>query len=242
MTVLVTRPHKQGIALCQLLAQHGHHAIHHPLLNIVAGSDLHRLTAEIHQADIVIAVSQHAVHWVTQTLQNEQVAWPQSTIYVAIGQKTAQLLSKACQHTVHYPELSDSEHLLTLPVLQSIAGKRVVIWRGNGGRELIYQTLSLRGASVEYREMYQRIPLPFASDSALIDWQTQQVDNVIITSAEQLAFFCSQLSPQARDWTSQQRLIVPSQRIADQASQLGFHHIVQAGSAANQDLLAAVQS
>lgn len=240
MTVLVTRPDTQGIALCQLLAQHGYRAIHHPLLKIVAGSDLHRLTAEIHQADMVIAVSQHAVHWVNQTLQNEQVAWPQSINYVAIGQKTAQLLSKACQQTVHYPELSDSEHLLTLPVLQSIAGKRIVIWRGNGGRELIYHTLALRGATVEYREMYQRIPLPFSSDAALAGWQTQQVDKIIITSAEQLTFFCSQLSSQARDWTSQQRLIVPSQRIADQASQLGFRNIVITGSAANQDLLAAV--
>ncbi|WP_332405421.1 uroporphyrinogen-III synthase [Vibrio metschnikovii] len=240
MAILVTRPEPQGEALCQLLQQHGHHALHHPLIRIDAGMDLALLRSELSSYEVIVVASQHAVSWVEHTLQAERLSWPTSAIYVAIGQKTAQVLSKASQQLVHYPEISDSEHLLALPALQSVAGKRVVIWRGNGGRELIYQTLHQRGANVDYREMYQRRPLPFDGETALARWQAANVDTLIITSGDQLAFFCSQLPRKAQAWTRALRLLIPSQRIAEQARELGFQHTVITGSAANRDLVAAV--
>lgn len=241
MAILVTRPGEDGIELCQYLTQQGHSALHHPLITIAAGRELPLLRAELAQYDLIMAVSQPAVHLTAQFLQAEGLNWPVSTIYLAIGQKTAHVLSKVTQQSVHYPDISDSEHFLDLPILQDVSQKRVAILRGNGGRELIYQTLSQRGAQVSCREVYRRVELPFSSQEAFPRWQQAQIDTLVITSLHQLIFFMSQLTAHAQAWACQQRLLVPSERIAHEAQALGFQHIVITGSAANHDLLAALQ-
>lgn len=90
MAVLVTRPGEQGIALCSLLERHGITAIHHPLIDIVADlSDTH-LSKYIENAQIIIAVSQHAVRCAEKILENNANHTKQA-IYLAVGQK---------QHTI----------------------------------------------------------------------------------------------------------------------------------------------
>jgi uroporphyrinogen-III synthase len=50
----------------------------------------------------------------------------------------------------------DSEALLELPELTAVAGKRVIIFRGDGGREVLGDTLKARGAAIEYVTCYRR--------------------------------------------------------------------------------------
>ncbi|MGT0150286.1 uroporphyrinogen-III synthase [Vibrio metschnikovii] len=102
MAILVTRPDQQGKALCQLLQQHGRQALHHPLIRIEAGTDLAFLSSELVDYEVIVVASQHAVSWVEHTLQAGD-SWPTSAIYVAIGQKTAQVLSKASQQARTLP-------------------------------------------------------------------------------------------------------------------------------------------
>lgn len=246
MAVLVTRPEAQGVELCQQLEQLGITALHHPLITIEAGADLPHLLPDLHHCDTVIAVSQHAVAFSDQYLRQQQSNWATSTRYLAVGQKTAHLLSKVTGQSVNYPQVSDSEHLLELAELQSVAGQKIMILRGNGGRELIHQTLSERGALVTYKEVYQRTDLPFDANHAYQQWQQAQVDTLIITSSHQLAFFMSQLDSSVinssiSSWACQLKLLVPSERIANDAKTMGFVHIVVTRSAANPDLVAALQ-
>ncbi|NNN46037.1 MULTISPECIES: uroporphyrinogen-III synthase [unclassified Vibrio] len=241
MAILVTRPGEDGIELCHRLTERGYKALHHPLITITAGRELTQLCVELAQYDLIMAVSQSAVSLTQQGLQAQGLPWPTNAIYLAIGQKTAQVLSKACQQPVHYPEISDSEHLLELPVLQEVHQKRMVILRGNGGRELISQTLTQRSAQVWCREVYRRVELPFDWQPMLQRWQQVNVDTLIITSLHQLTFFMSQLTAHAQAWACQLRLLVPSERIGREAITLGFQHIVITGSAANHDLVAALQ-
>ncbi|HAS6345332.1 TPA: uroporphyrinogen-III synthase [Vibrio vulnificus] len=241
MAVLVTRPAEQGQALCQLLQQAGVPALQQPLIDIVANSSLNTLANDLKQSDVIIAVSQHAVQCAERILKAQQQNWPQNALYLAVGQKTAHYLSKVTHQDVNYPTVSDSEHLLQLPEFNRIAGKRVLILRGNGGRELIRQALSQRGADVRYCETYQRELIPFDAVSSLTLWRDQGVDTLIVTSAEQLDYLHAQMSDEGKFWLYQQRLLVPSERIAAIANRLGFTQVCNVGSASNKDLLAALQ-
>ncbi|ODS12700.1 uroporphyrinogen-III synthase [Vibrio scophthalmi] len=238
MTVLITRPGEQGKALCHQLKLRGLKALHHPLITIQAGEQLSSLPLQLKHADIVIAVSQHAVQYANKAIDSYQHHWPQSITYLAVGQKTAHYLGKTTQQNVNYPLVSDSEHLLSMPQLGSIAGQRILILRGNGGRELIFDTLIQRQAHVEYCEVYKRENLAFRSELTVPLWQDSHVDQVVITSSGQLNFFIQQIAPQFQSWLQQLTLFVPSERIANEARRFGFHSVVNTGSASNQDLLA----
>ncbi len=241
MAVLVTRLGEQGVELCSLLVKHGISAYHHPLINIVADvSDTH-FCEHLNQAQIIIAVSKHAVQCAQQIVISSDLSWSQQAIYLAVGQKTAHYLSKCTQQKVHYPHVSDSEHLLQLPVLNNVQNKDVLILRGNGGRELIKDILIRRGANVHYSETYKREFIPFDPVSCVSLWKAKQINQIIVTSGEQLEYLCSQFTSEQLAWLNQQELYVPSQRIADIAIHKGFTQVKCTGSASNQELLAALQ-
>ncbi len=241
-TCLVTRPSPEGQELCKALSQYGIPALHQPLIRIEAGRQYSELVRLIQQAQIVIAVSQHAVYWANHAFNEANQKWPISARYVAIGQKTAHKLSKVTQQKVHYPEVSDSEHLLTMTELANVEQKKVLILRGNGGRDLIYSTLAEHGASVQHCEAYQRIEVAFNVDKSTQQWQQFGINTLIVTSGEQLNQFVRSLSPRHLVWLQQLRLVVPSQRIVEMAQQNGFQHIINSQGAANPDLLRALSN
>lgn len=240
MAVLVTRPGEQGRSLCQQLNSAGICALHQPLIKILPGKDLSGIATQLNQFDCILAVSQHAVTLTQQTFTSQQ-EWPQTATYIAVGQKTAHVLSKLSQQKVHYPDVSDSEHLLELDILKKVKGKKVVILRGNGGRELIYETLRSRGAHVSYLEVYKRENLAFDSDLFVPFWQDKHIQQLVITSSGQLSYFVSQLTQAQLNWAFGLQLYVPSARIANEAQQMGFLHITNTGSASNKDLLATLR-
>lgn len=242
MAVLVTRPGEQGQALCQQLKNAGFEALHHPLIRIQPGNGLATLNQHLFDCEIIIAVSQHAVLYSQQTLQHQHQVWPVRVTYLAVGQKTAHVLSKVTQQKVHYPEIGDSEHLLLLDTLLNVKGKKVVILRGNGGRELIYDTLIARGAEVEYVETYSRESIAFRSELLVPTWQDKRITQLVITSSGQLEYFVSQLSTSEMTWLKTLELYVPSERIAQEALKLGFEKVINTYSASNKDLLATLQS
>lgn len=96
--------------------------------------------------------------------------WPISPLYLGVGQKTAHVLSKACKQKVNYPQVSDSEHLLKLTELNGVENKSILILRGNGGRELIRDSLLNRGAQVSYCETYRREYIPISDHNTYQTW------------------------------------------------------------------------
>lgn len=240
MTVLVTRPENQGIELCQQLADLGIRSVHHPLIQINAGADLPHLLPELQQCDIIIAVSQNAVMFSHQFLQDHRYFWPNDARYLAVGQKTAHVFSKLSQQKVHYPQISDSEHLLALPQLQSISGLKVMILRGNGGRELIHDSLIERGADVVYKEVYRRDTITLFAAESISLWQQQQVTQLVVTSSGQLNFMMDQFSDSQRLWLLNLALFVPSERIRQEALHMGFGCVTNVGSASNTELAASI--
>lgn len=245
MTVLVVRPEQQGQELCQLLEQSGIPALLQPLIDLTVSpieGELFSPCPLAGKADIVIAVSQHAVQFSDQLLRQQNQSWPTDVRYLAIGQKTAQLLSKLTQQQVHYPDISDSEHLLEDNWLTSVNGLNIVILRGNGGRDHLATQLTSRGANVIYREVYQRELRPFDAESRVALWQNKQVDRLVVTSFEQLELLVSQLPMHYHRWLFTLSIYVPSERIARLAQSMGFRNTITVGSASNSDLVAALHS
>ncbi|MDK9738329.1 uroporphyrinogen-III synthase [Vibrio sp. D404a] len=241
MTVLVTRPGLEGQALCQQLVDDGITAIHHPLIRIVDNSPSEPLSDLLQTSDIIIAVSQHAVTSAQRILAQSDQSWPSSALYLGVGQKTAHILSKACKQKVNYPQVSDSEHLLKLPELTNVQDKTILILRGNGGRELIRESLINQGARVSYCETYRREYIPINHHNTYPQWVEQKISKIVITSQEQLEYFTSDVPAEYSTWLFTRHLFVPSQRIAERAHQLGYSTVTNTTSATNPILLAALQ-
>ncbi|WP_421217287.1 uroporphyrinogen-III synthase [Aeromonas enteropelogenes] len=239
MIPLVVRPAAQATELEQLLRQHGHAPLCCPLLETVAGSDLPRLPELLAQADIVIAVSIHAVHFAHDFLLQTGLTWPHIE-YFAVGQASADAFAEA-GISASCPHDPRSEGLLALPALQQVSGKRVLILRGNGGRDLIASTLASRGALVHYCATYERHYPDFDGETLTRHWQAAGLDSLLITSGELLQRLLALVPVRQHPWLFDRHLVVPSPRVAEMASAAGFIHITIAQGASNQALMAALE-
>ena len=157
MSILVTRPSPAGEELVSRLRTLGQVAWHFPLIEFSPGRQLPQLAdqlAALGESDLLFALSQHAVAFAQSQLHQQDRKWPRLPDYFAIGRTTALALHTVSGQKILYPQDREiSEVLLQLPELQNIAGKRALILRGNGGRELIGDTLTARGAEVTFCEM-----------------------------------------------------------------------------------------
>ena len=132
--------------------------------------------------------------------------------------------------------------LLQLPELQTIAGKKALILRGNGGRELLAETLTARGADVTLCECYQRCAIHYDGAEEAMRWQSREVNTLVVTSGERLQHRWTLIPLWDRErWLLTCRLLVVSERIAKLAQELGWQDIQVADGADNDALLRALQ-
>lgn len=239
MIPLVVRPAEQAGELARLLCRQGHQPLCCPLLETRPGGELPSLPELLSQADVVIAVSMHAVNFAHHFLLQTGQTWPHIE-YFAVGQASADAFAEIGIEAV-CPEDPRSEGLLLLPALQGVAGKRVLILRGNGGRDLIASTLASRGALVHYCATYERHYPELDGDALTRHWQGAGLDSLLVTSGELLQRLLELVPSQQRPWLYDRLLVVPSPRVADLAEAAGFTRIVIAQGASNQALVAALE-
>lgn len=235
--IVVTRPAQQSGPLCSLIEAAGGIAIRYPVLDIEFiedNAELTQLGKNIADFDYAIFISANAVtgavRWLPPVL-------PSKLQLAAVGKRTAEILRQHWPQAILTPAHNyNSEALLELPQLHSVAGKRVIIFRGEGGRELLADTLQQRGASVEYAEVYRRQQ----TQGDIQQLQRQAPDLIIVTSNDGLQNLYDQTQNQTRAWLLEQRLIVISKRGAQRAQELGFQHAaIIATRADDQGLLQA---
>ncbi|MCG8434310.1 MAG: uroporphyrinogen-III synthase [Gammaproteobacteria bacterium] len=180
--VLVTRPAGQAENLCSQIAQAGGKAHCFPTIEIHPVTVLPEPFRKGRNFDWLIVTSANAVAFGLPILEKAGDA-----AIVAVGPATADAAKRAGIRHVRIPDSgASSESVLAMPEFQDVSGKRILILRGRGGRELLSSSLQKRGAAVEYAEVYRReIP---ATDIAplLEEWQHGQIDIVTLTSADAL--------------------------------------------------------
>ena len=148
-----------------------------------------------------------------------------ATLKIAtVGQGSVRALRNYGIKNVIAPQVRfDSEALLAQPELNQIAGWRVVIFRGNGGRELLGDTLRARGAKVEYVTCYQRARPQHQDATQLL---TANPDAITVTSSEALGYLWDMLDNVAKKRLAAVPLFVPHARIAETAHKLGWGEVV----------------
>ncbi len=240
MTLAIVRPAPECHQLVERLNDAGIPAIAAPIMTFEPGRDAEQwpaILASLKPADIIIAVSKTAVTFSSQIMTQHNIKWRKDVHYIAVGESSAEQLKAATGQTVHFPQQADSEGVLALPILGNVTQRRIVILRGQNGRELIKDTLAAKGACVAYCEVYQRHWQHIEPSQLYRRWHNK-VTGVVITSQAQLEHLWASCAPQHQTWLQSLPLWVPSKRVALYAQNLGFRTISSVNSAANSALFA----
>ena len=242
LTIAVTRPRDQAAQLAQRIEQAGGVPLLFPLLDIAAVQDtkaLHEQISRLAQFKLVIFISPNAVSYGIEAIRAackinrapdpflRHCRGGGELKVATVGQGSAKALRELGITNVIAPtERFDSEGLLALPELQNIAGWRVMIFRGDGGRELLGDTFKARGATVEYATCYQRSKAPLDVQSLL----NAKPDAISVTSTEALGYLWQTLDGNARAALRGTSLFVPHERIAELAREQGWQQVRLTGS------------
>ena len=157
--VLVTRPAAQAQGLSDLIAETGAQPVCLAAIEILPPADPNALAnaaASLEQFDLAVFVSVNAVNTGLAGILSQR-DWPGSVLLATIGPASRDAVAALGLHADLVPtRVFSSEGLLALDELQDLQGKRVIIFRGNGGRGILYDTMRSRGAQAEYGEVYRR--------------------------------------------------------------------------------------
>lgn len=121
--------------------------------------------------------------------------------------------------------------------MAELTDKNLLILRGNGGRELLREQATLRGATVETVECYQRVLISYNNEEQTSICIRSGVQTLVVTSLEILQALIEFVPENEQSWLKNCCLVTVSQRIADVAIQQGWHHVVVSAGADNQSLL-----
>ncbi len=249
--VLVARPLAQAQPWALSLAALGARPHLVPLLGLapVTGPEqVQAIKNQMLEFDLfhkAIFVSQNAVDFGLRWLDDYWPQLPSGIQYFGVGAATARRLA-AQGLTVSALGVTEdgamnSESLLQAPELQSqqVAGERIVIFRGCGGRGRLAEVLTSRGARVSYCEVYRRF-LPPDAEAALRDFalQTQGESRAVaVHSGETLdnlrqllarPSLAGILSPSEIE---ELPLLLPGERVAAMARAAGFRRVIPAENA-----------
>jgi len=220
--VIVTRPVRQAAAIATRLATLGANPIIWPAIVIVPPEDrsaLDAVHARLDAFDVAIFVSANAAEFGAPAPSR----WPAGLRILAPGPGTAEALAAVGLPGAIVPTTTfDSEGLLALPQLREVAGKRIAIFRGQDGRELLGERLRARGAMVEYVACYRR-EAPSGDATGLIDTVRDGRAHVLtLTSVEGLDNLAGAIGPTGVARFSALKTFAPHPRIVEAARACGL--------------------
>jgi len=242
--ILVTRSEHQSENLCQLMLQQGWQPVRFPVIDIQARAlsilEIMRLEG-ISTYRYVFFVSVNAVNFALQ-LFNGKIDRLQKVTCIAIGKATHTSLEGYGICDILTPETGfNSEAVLAMPELQTLAEQRCLIVRGEGGREFLADSLIQRGATVDYLEVYKRV-LPVCDNQLINEYiANNELTAIVIYSGDALKNLVQLL---AKDSTRQDllsiMLVVISQRVYVLAKEIGFKKVVIADQASDSAMINAL--
>lgn len=241
--VLVTRPQHQAMPLCRLLATRGASTFLLPAIEIKPLTERRALAARLgplENFDLIIFTSSNAVRFGAVLLDQRR-----NLVLAAIGPATVRALNQAGYRVAVQPtEDFDSEGLLRHARLEHVAGNRILLIKGESGRDLLQQELVRRGAQVTVADVYRRVRAnPTRQELAALEahFAAGAIHVVTATSAEIAANLLAVATPALRGDFERAHWVVPGARVAQSLRERGLSApLLQATSAEDQDLVDAV--
>lgn len=242
--LLLTRPAEECAALAATLAEQGVFSSSLPLLEIEPlplSAEQHSIVTDLNRYNAVIVVSKPTARLGVALLGASPVS---GLPWFSVGAATAQILADAGLPVSFPTQGDDSEALLALPALQQAlaasVAPRVLILRGEGGREALADCLRGQGVTVDYLQLYRR-RLPHYAVAALPERvYAERLNGLVVSSGQGLQHL---LELAGAEWPNlaQLPLFVPSPRVAELAVAAGARAVVDCRGASAAALLAALR-
>lgn len=236
----MTRPRAQAQAWVHALREVGVDAHALPLIEIAAAPDSGLLAAAwqaLSDCALVVFVSANAAQHFFD-VRPPGLAWPAHTLAGSTGRGT----SAALRHLGVPPEqlvepapgqMQESESLWLQLQARPWRGQRVLVVRGEGGRDWLAERLGQAEAQVEFLAAYRRLPPVLqATEQALLDQALSRPEAYAwLFSSSQALRHLPALLPTGREviWAG---ALCTHERIAQAASDAGFARtqVVTAGA------------
>ncbi|HQV79394.1 MAG TPA: uroporphyrinogen-III synthase [Agitococcus sp.] len=235
LRIVNTRPEARAHGLSDALQHQGATVLALPLLEVEAmplSPTAKQYLLDLDRYDMVFVVSPTAAELGLKALADYWPQWPVDVAWLAVGESTAQVLHSYLINPI-VPQQESSEGLLQLPQLQQLEqGQRLLVLRGEGGRNLVRDTMQAQGVQVDYINLYRR-QLPAIAHNTWQALQADSIDIVIITSGETLTQWLNIAAQQAQKIP----ILVISSRLADLATQKGIKTVLISASIKPTDII-----
>lgn len=237
--VVSLRPVNTNAALLRAATRLGARCLHVPGLRLRAldSTQTRRVLETTVHAPIVIATSPAAVRF---AMRLRTLAAQPRQRWIALGEGTRAALARAGIRDVTVPQRMDSEGLLALPELAAVRGVAIGLISAPGGRGVITQTLTTRGATVLRANVYCRQPARLDRRHADRVRALPAASALLLTSAEALDNVLAQLPADACARLRTCVLVASSDRLLDLAAARGFQHVLRADGPQSAQLLTAL--
>jgi uroporphyrinogen-III synthase len=235
--VVVTRSVEDVDRLAERLTSDGHLPIKLPLLAIEplqSSVDIDNLPPT---TTVIIYTSVNAVRHgfeaISQAITNDGL------VTIAVGAKTRDALGEEGVRA-ESPAREDSEGILAFLASLDQSPTHVVLVKGQGGRDLIETRLARLGVHLTIIECYRRVwpDVPEANFLSAVSIESPSI--IHVASGETLTRLTDLCWAHGVDALNAHTLVVPSQRVADQARELGWQSRIVADGAGDEALLKAV--
>jgi len=243
--ILVTRPKKQARELAEQIRAQGWNPILMPTLEIesVSLTDSEKQCMEqIEGFDLVFVTSQNAANVALDLLSEKLAELTANPNWIAIGPATQKTLSKYGLEAEVPKDTADSEHLLQMPQLNQLRGKRCLILKGIGGRKMLAENLRSRGALVFEVNLYRRCLPEYSAENIqklIFLSGSYSLQAIVVTSVEALNNLITLLAAHLK-WVYPTPLVAASARISMVAKKAGFENIFVAKGANSSSIIAAI--
>ena len=240
--ILITRPEPENTQTCERLVKLGMQPVPLPMMTIaaitepVAKAKIRSQVFNIDEFDYVIFVSKNAARAAAEWLDECWPMLPSRVYWLGIGQGTTQTLIDNGIPALSNPGHT-SEDLLHWLKPVKMTNLKILIVRGSDGRPTLGEKLCQRGAKVSYLSLYERKKPNYSAQTFIM---LPDINKIWVTSGEGLQTLTEYVQEFKKQWLTYP-LFVPSQRVAQQAADSGWHKVICADGADDLSLLKATE-